>query len=59
MTHSLFPIALAATVGSSFFLWYTMTDYERARYFAIIAGLPVSIFAIYGIFTWGRTQRLK
>jgi len=53
------PVAAAACVGSSFFLWYAMTDYERARYFGIIAGIPVTVFAVYGLFTWGQTQKLK
>lgn len=53
------PIAVGASVVSSFFLWYTMDDYTRARYFGIIAGIPVTIFAIYGIFAWGQTQKLK
>ena len=53
------PVAVVASVSSSFFLWMAMTDYERARYFGIIAGLPMSVFAIYGIFAWGQTQKLK
>ena len=53
------PVAAAASVGSSFFLWFSMSEWERARYFGIIAGLPITVFAIYGIFAWGQTQKLK
>ncbi len=53
------PVAAAACVGSSFFLWYSMSEWERARYFGIIAGIPMTVFAIYGIFAWGQTQKLK
>jgi hypothetical protein len=44
-----FPIALGLCVAGSFALWYSMTDYERARYFAIIAGIPVTVFAFLGL----------
>ena len=53
------PVAMATSVASSFFLWYTLSEWERSRYFAIIAGLPVTVFAIYGLFAWGQTQKLK
>jgi len=43
------PLAVIACVGSSFLLWYAMDDWQRARYFAITAGLPVTVFAIAGL----------
>jgi hypothetical protein len=30
-------------------LWWAMDDWERARYFGIVAGIPVTVFAILGI----------
>lgn len=53
------PVAIAASVSSSFFLWMAMDDWQRARYFGLIAGVPVTVFAVYGIFAWGQTQKLK
>ena len=50
MTKSWFPLALAAAVGGSFALWYALDDYERARYFGMIAAAPVTVFAILGLF---------
>ena len=43
------PVAIIAAVGSSFFLWKSMNDWERSRYFAMIAGLPIAVAALYGI----------
>lgn len=53
------PVAIATSIGSSFFMWYCMDEWMRARYFPILAGLPVTVFAIYGLFAWGQTQKLK
>lgn len=44
------PLAIGASVGSSFLLWYAMDDWQRARYFPILAGLPVTVFALMGLF---------
>ena len=49
MANSWFPLALAASVGGSFALWFSMTDYERARYFGLIATVPVTVFAVAGM----------
>ena len=49
MASSWFPLALAASVGGSFALWFSMTDYERARYFGLIATVPVTVFAVAGM----------
>jgi type IV secretory pathway VirB2 component (pilin) len=44
------PLAVVACVASSFALWIAMDEWERARYFGLIVGLPVSVFAFLGIF---------
>jgi hypothetical protein len=50
------PVLIGAVIwaiSGGFALWYSMDDYERARYFGIIAGLPISIFALLGLFGIG------
>jgi hypothetical protein len=44
------PLAIIFCVASSFTLWYAMDEWERARYFPILAGLPVTVFATLGLF---------
>lgn len=53
------PIALAACVGGSFAMWFALNNWERARYFAVIAGLPVSVFAVVGLWKWQEEAKLK
>jgi hypothetical protein len=48
MVESWFPLALFLALGGTFALWFAMDDYERSRYFAIIAGAPVTVFAVLG-----------
>ncbi len=45
-----FPVALAASVGSGFAMWWALTDYERARYYPVLIAVPVILFATLGIF---------
>lgn len=45
-----FPLALGASAVSGFALWWSFNDYERARYYPVIVGIPVLIFAALGIF---------
>lgn len=45
----LFPVALAASLGSGFMLWFSLSDYERARYYPIILGVPALLFATLGL----------
>ena len=39
-----FPLALAASIASGAFLWWALTDRQRARYYPIIVSLPVTVF---------------
>ncbi len=50
MVESWFPWALLLSVGGGFALWWSLTDYERARYYPAILGIPVSVFAVAGLF---------
>ena len=59
MAKSYFPVAILVAVGSSFFLWYSMEDFERARYFGLIVGIPVTVFAFLGLFGIARNSLAK
>jgi hypothetical protein len=59
VAQSWWPIAVAACLGGSFGLWFALNDWERSRYFAIIAGLPVTVFAVVGIWKWQQEAKLK
>ncbi len=50
MAQSWLPLAILACVGGSFALWYAMDDFERARYFGLVVALPVTTFAVIGLF---------
>jgi len=54
-----FPVAVIAAVGSAFFLWYSMEDWERSRYFALILGIPVTTFAFLGLFGIAKNSMAK
>lgn len=55
-----FPLALAAGIGGAFALWFAMNDYERARYYTLIEGVPHSGFMMLGLFgKTGELQRVK
>jgi hypothetical protein len=43
-----FPLALGVSAVSGFALWWSLNDYERARYYPVIVGVPVLIFAVLG-----------
>ena len=53
MAKEWFILALAATVLSSFLLWESLEERERARYFGLIATAPISVYAILGLFGKG------
>lgn len=59
MAASWFPVAIIAAVGSSFALWYSMDDGERARYFGLILGVPVTVFAFLGLFGIAKNSLAK
>jgi len=40
-------------------MWFALNNWERARYFAVIAGLPVSVFAVVGLWKWQQEAKLK
>jgi hypothetical protein len=48
------PAGIAAGLLGSFLLWYSLTDYQRARYFPWIAGAAATAAALYGIFSAGK-----
>ena len=49
MAKDWFILALAATVLSSFLLWESLSEAERARYFGLIATAPITVYAILGL----------
>ncbi len=59
MASSWFPVAIIATVASSFALWYSMEEWERSRYFGLIVGVPVTVFAFLGVFGIARNSLAK
>ena len=59
MATSWFPVALIAAVGSSFALWYSLEDWERARYYGLIIGVPVTVFAFLGVFGIAKNSLTK
>jgi len=59
MAKSWFPVAIIATVGASFALWYSMEEWERSRYFGLIVGVPVTVFAFLGLFGVARNSMAK
>jgi len=59
MAKSWFPVAIIAAVGSSFALWYSMEEWERSRYFGLILGVPVTVFAFLGLFGLARNSAAK
>lgn len=38
-----------AGIGSGLFLWFTMDDYSRARYYALLIGGPHTALAVAGL----------
>lgn len=59
MAQGWWPLALVACLGGTFALWFALDDWERARYFGIIAGVPVSVFAVVGFLKWHEEAKLK
>jgi len=59
MAKSWFPVAMIVTVGSSFALWYSLEEWERSRYFGLIVGVPVTVFAFLGLFGVARNSMAK
>jgi len=59
MAQSWWPIALLACVGGSFALWYALDDWERARYFGLVIGAPVTVFALVGFVKWHQEAKMK
>ncbi len=49
MPKKWFPLAATAAIAGGFFLWWSMDDYERARYFAILVGVPHSAMVALGL----------
>ena len=55
-----FPFALIASAAGGFLLWWSLTDYERARYYPILIGIPAVVFAFLGVFgISGQTQSIR
>ena len=59
MAQHWWPLALTACIGGSFALWFSLNDWERARYFGLIAGIPVTVFAVVGFWKWQQETKLK
>ena len=49
MPKKWFPLAVLTAIGGAFALWWSMDDYERARYFGILSGIPHTAFTVAGL----------
>lgn len=59
MAKPWFPVAMVVAVGSSFALWYSLEEWERSRYFGLIIGVPVTVFAFLGLFGVAKNSMAK